>query len=271
MQWDSDVLKTLTFSNKLRKSKSQWRNFGVEVIKKMSQTITALTPRDARAAFRIYFILGALFICALVVSNLIFQKFFEWNPFGVYNFQISVGLLPYPITFLITDLVSEVYGKKKATQMVTTGIFASLFSLIIVYVADAVPAMEQSAIGNELFTKVFGATALAVFASMSAYLLAQYVDIHIYHFWKRVTKGKHLWLRNNFSTFVSQFIDTFSVTFLLCSFGILDWSLFPKLLEAGVLFKIIVAALDTPLLYIGVWAFKRRFKLAEEEEIDLPV
>jgi uncharacterized integral membrane protein (TIGR00697 family) len=106
---------------------------------------------------------------------------------------------------------------------------------------------------------------------MMAYLLAQYVDIHIYHFWKRVTKGKHLWLRNNFSTFLSQFIDTASVLLLLCAFGLIEWNLFGGLLLGGFLFKILVAAFDTPFLYLGVWLFKKRFNLEEGEEIKLPV
>ena len=152
-------------------------------------------------AQRIYLILAALFIASLVVSNLIFQKFFYWDFFGIYTFEISVGILPYPITFLITDIISEIYGKRKANEVVTAGIFASLFSLLIVYSADFVPATPWSPINNDLFTTVFGATGIAVFASMSAYLLAQYIDIQLFHFWKKLTRGKHLWLRNNFSTF----------------------------------------------------------------------
>ncbi|WP_299215320.1 queuosine precursor transporter [uncultured Dokdonia sp.] len=237
----------------------------------MNQAIPRRSNKDIQFAYRIYFTLGALFICALVVSNLIFQKFFSWNPFGWFNFEISVGILPYPITFLITDLVSEIYGRKKANQMVTTGIFASLFSLLIVYTANAVPAIATSPVNDALFTKVFGATALAVFASMTAYLLAQYVDIYIYHFWKKLTKGKHLWLRNNFSTFISQFVDTASVLLLLCSFEIIPWDIFGTLLISGVLFKIIVAAFDTPLLYLGVYLFRKRFNLAEGEELQLDV
>jgi len=104
---------------------------------------------------------------------------------------------------------------------------------------------------------------------MMAYLLAQFIDIRIYHFWKRLTKGKHLWLRNNFSTFSSQFIDTLTILFLLCSFEIIEWDKFKGLLVAGFLFKIIIAALDTPFLYLGVYLFRKRFKLEVNEEIDL--
>ncbi len=223
--------------------------------------------KEKLAAQRIYLILGGLFIASLVVSNLIFQKFFSWDFFGIYTFEISVGVLPYPVTFLITDIISEVYGKRKANRIVTTGIFASFFSLLIVYVADAVPATEWSPLDNELFSKVFGATAIAVFASMVAYLLAQYIDIQLFHFWKRLTKGKHLWLRNNFSTFLSQFVDTFSVLFLLCSFGKIEWQLFSGLLLSGFLFKVIVAAMDTPLLYASVFALRKKFRLGEGEEL----
>ena len=226
-----------------------------------------LTITDRIWAERIYLILGALFIASLVVSNLIFQKFFYWNFFGLYTFEISVGILPYPITFLITDVISEVYGKKKANRVVTAGIFASFFSLLIVYVSGQVPATEWSPIGDELFMKVFGATAIAVFASMVAYLLAQYIDIQIFHFWKRLTKGKYLWLRNNFSTFTSQFVDTFSVLFLLCSFGKIEWDLFGALLLSGFLFKVMVAALDTPFLYAAVFVLRKRFGLALGEEL----
>ena len=228
-----------------------------------------LIGKDLRLASRIYLVLAALFICSLVVSNLIFQKFFFWNPFGLFRFEISVGLLPYPITFLITDLVSEIYGRHKANDLVLAGIFASVFSLAIIYVADVAPAIPASAIQDEVFTSVFGATTLAVIASMTAYLFAQFVDIQIYHFWKRVTKGKMLWLRNNLSTFFSQFVDTMSVLLLLCYAGILPWEKFWPLLGAGFLFKVIVALLDTPLLYAGVYIFKRLFQLEQGQEIQI--
>jgi hypothetical protein len=211
--------------------------------------------------------LAALFISSLVVSNLIFQKFFYWEPLGLYRFEISVGILPYPITFLITDILSEIYGKKKANQVVIAGIFASLFSMIIILVADFTPAIVSSPINNTTFHEVFGLSPLAVFASMLAYLFAQFIDIKVFHFWKKLTKGKHLWLRNNFSTFFSQFIDTFTVVFLLCSFGVLPWNIFNSLLISGFLFKVIIAALDTPILYGIVYLFRRKFNLKPGEEI----
>lgn len=210
-----------------------------------------------------------MFIAALVASNLIFQKFFYWNPFGWFRFELSVGILPYPITFLITDIISEIYGRKKANQVVIAGIFASFFSMGILLIANYTPAIESSPINNLLFTKVFGLSPIAVLASMLAYLLAQFIDIRIFHFWKRKTKGKHLWLRNNFSTFSSQLIDTLTVVTLLCSFGVLPWSLFSTLVISGFVFKVLIAALDTPILYFIVFLFRKRFKLKVGEEIQL--
>ncbi|MGB7395345.1 MAG: queuosine precursor transporter [Pricia sp.] len=236
-----------------------------------------MTLKDQKLAYRIYLYLGALFITSLVVSNLIFQKFFYWNPFGelevfgVSLFEISVGILPYPVTFLITDLISEIYGRQKANQIVTAGIFASFFSLAIILVADVAPAIPSSPIDDETFTEVFALSPIAVLASMIAYLFAQYVDIAIYHFWKRLTKGKYLWLRNNFSTFLSQFVDTFTVVGLLCVFGVLPWELFYGLVVSGFLFKVFIALIDTPLLYLFVYMMRKRFKLAVNEEIELPV
>ncbi len=233
-----------------------------------------MKPEQRQLAAKIYLYLAALFITSLVVSNLIFQKFFYWYPFsgtifGSRLFELSVGILPYPITFLITDLISEIYGKKAANRVVTAGIFASFFSMGILLLADAAPAMESSPIDNATFTKVFSLSPLAVLASMIAYLLAQFVDIRIYHFWKKITHGKMLWLRNNFSTFTSQFLDTFSVVFLLSIFGVLPWDLFFGLVLSGFVFKIIIAILDTPLLYLFVEIFRKKFGLKLGEEISL--
>ncbi len=233
-----------------------------------------MKSKQQQLAAKIYLYLAALFFTSLIVSNLIFQKFFYWYPFdgtffGIRLFELSVGILPYPITFLITDLISEIYGKRAANRVVTAGIFASFFSMGILLVSDIVPAMEISPVDDATFTKVFSLSPLAVLASMIAYLLAQFVDIRIYHFWKKLTKGEMLWLRNNFSTFASQFLDTFSVILLLSIFGILPWDLFYGLVLSGFIFKVLVAALDTPLLYLFVWMFRKKFGLAVGKEIKL--
>ena len=226
-----------------------------------------MDTRKKEQAQTIYLVLASMFIASLVASNLIFQKFFYWEPFGWYRFELSVGILPYPVTFLITDLISEIYGQKKANQVVMAGIVASFFSMGILYIANNVPAMSSSPVDNETFTEVFGLSPIALLASMLAYLFAQFIDIRIYHFWKKLTKGKRFWLRNNLSTFSSQLIDTLTVLLLLCVFEVLPWELFGTLLFSGVLFKILVALLDTPLLYLGVYLMRKRFNLGLMQEL----
>lgn len=227
-----------------------------------------IAPEKQRLAENIYLILAGIFIASLVSCNLIFQKFFTWSPFGLYTFEISVGILPYPITFLVTDLISEIYGAKRADRVVLAGLFASVFVLGVVSLANAVPATDWSPVSNSVFSSVFGLTKVSVGASMAAYLVAQFIDIRIFHFWKRVTKGRHLWVRNNFSTMTSQFVDTIVVLLLLCGAGVIEWKLFTGLLVSGFLFKAIVAALDTPFLYLGTFILQRLFGLKEAEEVD---
>jgi len=230
-----------------------------------------MESKSKNGEFQLFIILSSVFIASLVSCNLIFQKFFTieiWVPFiGNYSFEQSVGLLPYPITFLVTDIISEIYGQKRANQVVMSGLIASIFMLLIVTVADLVQATTWSPVSNEIFNNVFGLSAAAVFASMLAYLFAQFVDVRLFHFWKKLTKGKHLWLRNNASTIFSQFIDTFSVLFLLCYFGAIEWNKFWILFANGFLFKVFFAAFDTPIFYFFSYYLKRKFNLKINEEV----
>lgn len=222
-------------------------------------------PKLTVFADKLYLVLASIFIAALVTCNLIFQKFFTWTPFGLYTFEISVGILPYPITFLVTDIVSELYGQRRANQIVFAGFIASIFIMGAILLAIAVPQTAWSPIDDATFKRVFGLYGPAIFASMCAYLLAQHIDIRIFHFWKRVTKGKHLWLRNNGSTIVSQFVDTVSVLLLLCLTGVLGWERFWPLLGNGFLFKVLMALADTPFFYAAVLLLKPRVHQDPEE------
>lgn len=241
--------------------------------------------RKRQQAQRLYLTLAGLFIAALVSCNLIFQKFFSWSPFtwlnfgaaqgGLwhsftrYTFQISVGTIPYPLTFLITDMISEIFGRKKADQVVIVGLLASLFVMILVIIANNAEATSWSPVSGETFSKVFGLTTEAVAASMLAYLTAQFVDIRLFHFWKNVTKGKMLWVRNNFSTMTSQIIDTSLVLLVLCATGAIQWQLFGALFLNSLLFKVMFAALDTPIIYLVIAIARKHFGLEMGEEIQL--
>ena len=220
---------------------------------------------------KLYLILTGVFVASLVSCNLIFQKFFQidiWVPFiGIYTFEQSVGLLPYPITFIVTDIVSEIYGRKKANQVVTVGLVSSLFMLLVITVSDISTATSWSPVDNQTFSKVFGLSGAAVFASMMAYLIAQYLDVRAFHFWKTLTNGKHLWLRNNASTIFSQFIDTFAVLFLLCFLDVISWDRFSILLLNGFLFKVFFAAFDTPIVYGLTYIIRKQLNLKFGEEV----
>ena len=226
-----------------------------------------------KQALNLYVILGGMFIATLVGSNLIFQKFFWWQPFNFlgidYTFEISVGIIAYPITFLVTDLISELFGQKMANKIVVAGIISALFIYLLVSVATMAPHTEWSPVKSDMFNTVFGLTGPAVFASMCAYLIAQFIDIKLFHFWKKLTQGKKLWLRNNLSTIPSQLIDTAVVLLLLCVFQKIEWMRFTDLLINGFLYKVMFAIIDTPILYLVVYIARSHFKLSPGEEINL--
>ena len=209
-----------------------------------------------------YLILTGIFIASLVASNLIFQKFFTWNFLGI-DFELSVGIIAYPVTFLVTDLISELYGQKRANQVVVSGFFASVFTTLLVLISTNANAVQWSPIDNTTFTKVFGLTGPAFFASMVAYLTAQLIDVRIFHFWKRLTKGKHLWLRNNASTMFSQLVDTSVILIILCSAGVIEWERFYSLWMMGWLFKVLVALIDTPIIYGVIHLLKGKIDIAK--------
>ena len=221
----------------------------------------ALENKNFKEQF--YLILTGIFIASLVASNLIFQKFFTWNFLGI-SFELSVGIIAYPVTFLVTDLISELYGQKRANQVVVSGFFASVFTTLLVLISVNATAVQWSPIDSVTFSKVFGLTGPAFFASMVAYLTAQLIDVRIFHFWKRLTKGKHLWLRNNASTMFSQLVDTSVILIILCSAGVIEWERFYGLWMMGWIFKVLVALIDTPIIYGIIYLLKGKIDIAKE-------
>lgn len=215
-----------------------------------------------------YLLLASIFIAALVVCNLIANKFVsvDLTWLGLKTFTISAGVLPYPVTFLITDLLSELYGKKKTSQVVYTGFAASIFVLSVLWLGNQFPAIDGSIVSSEEYAKMFGNSWRVVIASMSAFLVAQLIDVKVYHFWKDLTKGKHLWLRNNGSTIISQLFDTILVVGVLFV-GVKSNSEIYKMVVDGWQFKILCAFIDTPLIYLFVWLLRKQFKLKPGEEL----
>jgi uncharacterized integral membrane protein (TIGR00697 family) len=198
---------------------------------------------------RLYLILAALFTGSLVVANLIANKFFHIEIFGK-EFILSAGVIPYPLTFLVTDLLSEIYGKARANMVVIGGMVASLLVIATLAIADIMPAIDDSVVDDSTFHKVFGNSYRVIGASMIAYLFAQLIDIKIFHFWKNLTKGRHLWLRNNGSTVISQFVDSALVVWVLFVGIWTPSQMWTAILDLWI-FKSMIALLDTPLFYLG--------------------
>jgi uncharacterized integral membrane protein (TIGR00697 family) len=215
----------------------------------------------------LYITLSALFVGALVVTNLIANKFVSVD-LGFKTFYISVGILPYPITFLVTDLMSEVYGKKSTQKVVVAGFIASVFVLFALWLGNQFNAIEGSPVSDGVYETVFQSAWRVILSSMVAYLAAQFIDIRVYHFWKEKTQGKHLWLRNNGSTIISQLVDT-SLVVIVLFYGKMSWPQMGQLILDGWIFKMLIALADTPLMYAGTYGIKNWLGLQRNEEVSL--
>lgn len=224
-----------------------------------------VNKKQRQKADNLYLTLAGLFITALVVCNLIANKFVSVD-LGFYTFTLSAGVLPYPITFLITDILSEMYGRKKTSRVVLMGFAALLFTILILWLGKQFAAIESSPVSDSVYNAAFGNSQRVIFASMTAYLVAQLVDVRLFHFWKRLTNGKMLWLRNNASTMLSQLVDTTLVVGVLF-YGKESFETMFGFIIDGWLFKALAAFVDTIPIYIIVWIIRRQFNLKWGQEI----
>ena len=193
-------------------------------------------------------LLLGFFICSLILANTLGTKITT-----LFNVRVSVGILFIPILFLVTDIIAEVYGEKKAKSFVYIAIVVLLFTWIMMYISIKMP---PNAIwdNQEAFTSVFGSSLRMIIASMIAFVISQFHDIWAFMFWKKKTHGKYLWLRNNLSTITSQLIDT--VIFMFIAF----YKITPKFTVLFIIsliipywiFKVVFALVDTPFIYLGV-------------------
>ncbi|TDI94397.1 MAG: VUT family protein [Caldithrix sp.] len=197
----------------------------------------------------------AVFVTFVVLTNTVGVKLF--TAFGT---VLPVSIIWFPLTFLITDIVSEMYGARRARFLVIMGFCMSLLLLAFSLIGIRLPVAEFYPL-QEDYTNIFGPIWRLLFGSMAAYLLAQLIDVRLFHFWKKLTKGKHLWLRNNASTMISQFIDTFTVNmiFLYKNTTVFtgDFGDLMNIILAVYVLKVVIAAFDTPLCYLGVWFVER--------------
>ena len=210
---------------------------------------------------QLYIFLCAIFISSLVTCNLIANKFVTVD-LGFKIFVVSAGILPYPLTFLVTDLISELYGQRKANIVVFSGFVASMFVLLFLWLGGQFNAIPDSIVNDNTYNKVFQNAWRIIAASMIAYLFAQFIDVRIFHFWKRLTNGKHLWLRNNGSTIASQLVDTTLVVMILFV-GVWEPSNIISAIIDGWLFKMLMAAIDTPIIYGIIHLLKGKVEIAK--------
>jgi queuosine precursor transporter len=208
---------------------------------------------DTRA--KLLLTLTALFCTSLVVGDLIGGKLMGVPLFGTLQ-VLSVGFIPFPITFLLTDLLNEFYGKRAARTVTFIGFAMAAFAFVVLQLAVAAPwhpitsREKWGGLTPLTFDPVFGSGQRILIASMLAYVAAQLVDIAVFHRLKRVTNGRYLWLRATGSTVISQLLDTILIQSLVWS-GNLDVPLLTSLILASWVGKILIALLLTPLIYAG--------------------
>jgi len=212
---------------------------------------------------KVYTGLCILFSVLIVLGNLTYQKFVTL-PIQVYHtFQVSVGAVIYPLTFFLTDLIAEFYGKRKANFCLRFAMVMNIAVATIIAAMDALPATTWSKIDDATFHKVFGLYGVSFLGSIIACYTAQAVDIALYLWLRRLTKGKYLWLRNNGSSAISLFIDTFIVITFLTTFGVLPKEQMWLLIINSYSWKLFFVISSTPLFYVCVSIIKL---LIEEKE-----
>lgn len=246
-----------------------------------------LTDQYTQRRERVFLLLAGLFLGTLGTINILgITRFIDLSfTFAGINFPmiLPVGILPYPVTFLCADIICEFYGKKRANAVVWTGLLINLWILFIIWIAGILPPNVAIETTTQLpvtshpdyaFFRIRQLTTGCVIASMLAYLVAQLLDVHIYDFCRKLTRGKHLWLRNNASTLISQFVDTTIVIFTTyyLTDGIQISAKQSVLSQLFILifgcytFKALCALLDTIPFYLAVNGLHRYFDNARKPQ-----
>jgi uncharacterized integral membrane protein (TIGR00697 family) len=204
-------------------------------------------------------VLAAIFLTALLIANTVAGKLFQIGPL-----VLSVGVIPFPVTFLLTDVVNEYFGRRGARFLTLVGFSMMLFATGIITLAGLLPAAEQSYVTQASFDNVFGLSWRLFLASLAAYLLGQVSDIYFFGVFKRLTGSRILWLRATGSTAVSQVIDTGVVNVAVFA-GSLPAATIAQVAGLGYLYKMAVAVAMTPLLYAAHGIITRRLGISPHE------
>jgi queuosine precursor transporter len=218
-----------------------------------------MTQLDART--RLFIILAGIFSICLVIGDVIGGKLVETSIFGQ-TFTTTVGMIPFPVTFLLTDVLNEFYGKRAARFVTLLGFGLALLAYTFIFIAGAVPIADLArgadwkGVTDASFNNVFLGSQRMILASMTAYIVAQFVDIGVFHLLRRVTKNRFLWLRATGSTLVSQLIDTVTISIVAWT-GIMTSSQIVNVIFSAYTLKIMIAVSLTPLIYLAHAALER--------------
>ena len=216
------------------------------------------------ATERIYIVLISLFLGVLLLTNIITSKYIQ-----VANLTFTAGAITYPFTFSILDIISEIYGNNKAKIVIWMGLWVSIFMICITYLATLLPIHAYSPIPQTAFELIFGFTPGIVLGSMVAYLSAQFIDIYLFGLIRRLTNGKHLWLRNNISTIIGQLVDTTifsSFAWIVWPYiGLhiqpISWNTWYQITLNEYSLKVLFSFLNIPFVYLSVYWIKKHIKI----------
>jgi uncharacterized integral membrane protein (TIGR00697 family) len=199
----------------------------------------------ADPSHKLFVYLAAVFVSCLILGDVVGGKTVS-TPLG----PISVGMVPFPVTFLLTDIVNDFYGRKGAHFLTILGFWMAVLAWVVLQIATHAPVHASTYFTQAEFSKIFGGSAQLFVASIVAYLIGQFLDIRVFQFWKALTQSRHLWLRATGSTVLSQIIDTVVINVIFWRWtAAQDWGwIFAKVVrEYGI--KLAIAVLLTPVVY----------------------
>ena len=203
-------------------------------------------------ADKIYTFLTIFFSVLMIIGNVIYQKIVGINILDIHMFQLSVGAMFYPLTFLITDLITEFYGQERARTCVRLSIVMNVIVALMISIMDALPTTAWSKIDGETFHKVFGFYNVVFMGSILACFISQIVDVSLYAWIRKVTNSKYLWLRSNGSMTISLFIDTCVIISFMSIFGVIPKEEVWALIVSSYSFKLFFTVCSTPFFYAAV-------------------
>lgn len=218
---------------------------------------------DVRELLLLY--ISCIFITCLLLGNLIASKVASAT-IGGHSFMISMGEIPFPVTFILTDLLNEYYGKQVARRVTMIGFFMTALAFLMITVATQIPwapvafELDWKGVKPAAYDQIFASAPHFQIASMAAYLTAQFVDIGVFHALRRITNEKHLWLRATGSTVVSQLIDTIVVIGIAFG-GAMATGQIVSLIVSSYIVKVTVAIAMTPVIYALHAYIDRRYQV----------